>query len=196
MSATSLSLDDLVLDPARYAALRPGVRAEAIALRRQRRVHVGDLVVLEFEDARTLGYQAQEMLFVEGVTSPALAAEELSAYQRLLPTSSTVSATLLVEITDQARVKPELERLAGLHDSVRLEVGDVRCPATDVPPPDDAPSDRTYSVHFLRFTVPSEAVQALQGDAPARVVVDHPEYAASTELPAQLRAQLLADLTA
>jgi hypothetical protein len=55
MSATSLSLDDLVLDPARYAALRPGVRAEAIALRRQRRVHVGDLVVLEFEDARTLG---------------------------------------------------------------------------------------------------------------------------------------------
>lgn len=190
-----LSVDDLVLDPARYAELRPSARAEAIGLRRRRRVHVGDLVVLEFEDARTLRYQAQEMLFVEGVTDAALAEEELSAYQRLLPTSGSVSATLLVEIADQERVKPELERLAGLHDSVRLEVGDVRCPATDVPPPDDGPSDRTYSVHFLRFAVPAEAVTALAGDATARVVIDHPAYPESVELPAELRALLLADLT-
>ncbi|MGB8650312.1 MAG: DUF3501 family protein, partial [Mycobacteriales bacterium] len=86
--------------------------------------------------------------------------------------------------------------LAGLHDSVRLEVGAHRCPATDVPPPDDGPSDRTFSVHFLRFDMSPEAVEALKGDAPARVVVDHPEYSVTAEVPGALRAELLADLTA
>ncbi|MGB8650089.1 MAG: DUF3501 family protein, partial [Mycobacteriales bacterium] len=148
---TALSVDDLVLDPARYALLRPSVRAEAIELRRRRRLHVGDLVLLEFENAATLRYQAQEMLFVERVTDSAVAEEELTAYDRLLPGRTAVTATLLIEIADQDLVKPELERLAGLHDSVRLEVGAHRCPATDVPPPDDGPSDRTFSVHFLRF---------------------------------------------
>ena len=190
-----LSVDDLVLDPARYALLRPSLRADAIELRRRRRLPVGDLLALEFESAATLRYQAQEMLYVERVTDPDRAAEELTAYDRLLPGSSAVTATLLVEIADQDRVKPELERLAGLHERVRLEVGEMRCPARDVPPPDDAPSERTYSVHFLRFDVPAEAAQALRGDVPARVVVDHPEYAVSADLPPALRAELVADLT-
>jgi hypothetical protein len=192
---SELSVADLVLDPTRYADQRKARRAAAIELRRSRRVQVGDLVALEFENAETLTYQAQEMLYVEGISDETAAAAELAAYQRLLPGPKTLTATMLVEIADQAEVKSRLQALAGVHDAIRLEVGDAVSPARDVPPPDEGPSERTFSVHFLRFDLPDEAVAALQGSAPARIVVEHPAYAASTELSAQTRAQLVSDLT-
>lgn len=190
-----LTVDDLVLDPSRYAELRPDRRAAAIALRRARRVQLGDKVAVEFENVETLRYQAQEMLYVERVTDQGAAEAELASYERLLPGPSALTATLLVEIADQDQVRAELTRLTGLHDRVRLEVGDHVCPATDVPPPDEGPSERTFSVHFLRFDVPAGAREALSGDAPARLVVDHPDYQAATEIGAETRAQLIADLS-
>lgn len=196
---TELSVDNLVLDPARYATQRKARRAAAIELRRSRRVQVGELIALEFENADTLHYQAQEMLYVEGISEETAAAAELAAYQRLLPGPAPtphLCATMLVEIADQAEVKSRLQALAGVHEAIRLEVGDTACPAYDVPPPDEGPSERTFSVHFLRFDLPAEAVTALQGSAPARIVVDHPAYSASAELSPATRAQLVSDLTA
>ena len=193
---TELTVADLVLDPIRYAAQRKARRAAAIELRRSRRVQVGELVALEFENAETLRYQAQEMLYVEGVSDETAAAAELAAYQRLLPGPATLSATMLVEISDQAEVKSRLQALAGVHDSIRLEVGETACRAFDVPPPDEGPSERTFSVHFLRFDLPAEAATALKDSAPARIVIEHPAYSATTELSAQTRAQLVEDLSA
>jgi hypothetical protein len=193
---TTLSTSDLVLDPARYAEQRPQRRAAAIELRRERRVQVGDMVAVEFENADTLRYQAQEMLYVERVTDAAAAEQEIAAYQRLLPTEHSLTATLLIEIADPDRVRSELARLHGLHDRVRLEIGGEVCPGVDVPPPDEGPADHTFSVHFLRFDLSPGAVDGLCGDAPARVVVDHPEYAAGTDLSPATRAQLVADLAA
>jgi hypothetical protein len=191
-----LSVSDLVLDRAAYRAARPGRRAEAIALRAGRRLHVGDLVTLEVENLATLRYQAQEMLYAEGITSESLAAEELSAYERLLPGPTSFTATLMVEVPDQDRVKDELVRLQGLHHSVGLRVGDRRFPARDVPPPDEPLSERTFSVHFLRFVLDDEGVAALAAGSPAELVVDHPAYTAATPLPAALAQALVAEMRA
>lgn len=191
-----LSVSDLVLDRAAYRAARPGRRAEAIALRTGRRLHVGDLVTLEVENVDTLRYQAQEMLYAEGVTSESVAAEELTAYERLLPGPTSFTATMMVEVPDQDRVKDELVRLEGLHNSIGLRVDGTLHPARDVPPPDEPPSERTFSVHFLRFSLTPEAVAALAAGAPAEVVADHPQYSASTPLPAELAQALAAEMTA
>lgn len=191
-----LSVSDLVLDRAAYQAARPGRRAEAIALRSGRRLHVGDLVTLEVENVDTLRYQAQEMLYAEGITSESAAAEELSAYERLLPGPTSFAATLMVEVPDADRVKEELVRLQGLHDSVGLRVGGSRYPARDVPPPDEPPSERTFSVHFLRFELDEEGVAALAAGTEAHVVVEHPAYTASTPLPAALAQALVAEMRA
>lgn len=194
MTVSVLTVEDLDLDPNSYASSRSQRRRAAIELRRSRRVQLGDMVAVEFENAETLRYQAQEMLFVERVTDPRAAEAELSVYQRLLPGPTTLTATLLVEIADQDQVRAELGRLAGLHDRVRLEVGPHTCPAVDVPPPDEGPSSRTFSVHFLRFDLTPAAAESLRSDAPVRLVVDHPEYEAATELTPQTRAQLAQDL--
>jgi hypothetical protein len=191
---TALPVQDLVHAPASNAVQRPERRRAAIDLRRSRRVQLGPMVAVEFENADTLRYQAQEMLFVERVTDRRAAEAELAVYQRLVPGPTTLTATLLVEIADQDQVRAELGRLAGLHDCVRLEIGTQVCPAVDVPPPDEGPSSRTFSVHFLRFDLTADAADALRGDAPARLVVDHPEYQATATLGPQTRAQLVQDL--
>lgn len=200
MSATSrqtLDADALVLDRLEYAAIRPGLRAELIPLRASRRVRVGDQVALEFEDARTLQYQVQEMLIVEGVTDPAEVAHEIEAYTRLLPTADSLVATFFVECDDIATAKDELLRLTGIQHAVTLQVGDLPAvPGVEIVGLDeDGPSELTQAVHFLRFELGESARAAfLDESVPVTVSIDHPEYQATGRISGATRTALAADL--
>jgi glycerol-3-phosphate dehydrogenase subunit C len=193
---SSLSVDGLILAPSVYASVRPSRRADAIAHRRSRRVLLGETVAVEFESVETLRYQAQEMLYVERVVDPTIAAAEIAVYERLLPTVGSIAATMLIEIPDPDQVRGELARLDGLHESIRLEVGDAVCPGRDVPPPEEGPTAHTVSVHFLRFDLPPDVLTELTEGTPARLVVDHPAYEAAAPLSAELISLLLADVAA
>jgi hypothetical protein len=197
MGTQGLSRDRLVLDFASYAEQRPAARDRMIPLRRGRRLRVGDMLLIEFENADTLTYQVQEMLFTEGITDDAEVAHELEAYSRLLPTSHELKATMFVELDDVTKVREELSRLAGLQHAIRIDVGESSAPATELPGPDeDGPAEATYSVHFLRFTFDDDARDAFRDPSvPARLVVDHPAYADDVPIDGDLRRALLADLT-
>ncbi|HVT21731.1 MAG TPA: DUF3501 family protein [Mycobacteriales bacterium] len=188
-----LSPESFELSPEAYAQVRKERRSHAIALRRARRVRLGDEILLEFENAETLRYQAQEMLYVERITDPAAAAEEVAVYERLLPTSHTLTATMFIEIDDPDRIRAELARLDGLHDAIRLEVDGMTCRARDIPPPDEGASTHTVSVHFLGFDLTDPLVDALSAGAAARVVVDHPACQAAADLDPDLVQTLLSD---
>ena len=54
-----LSLEDLDLDLAAYGARRADSRAAAIALKKTRRISLGDVVTLVFENRETLRFQVQ-----------------------------------------------------------------------------------------------------------------------------------------
>ncbi|HVU60834.1 MAG TPA: DUF3501 family protein [Mycobacteriales bacterium] len=189
-----LSAEDFELSPEVYAQVRGERRAEAISLRRARRVRLGDLVMVEFECAATLRYQAQEMLYVERVTSPAAAAAEVAAYDRLMPGGSTLTATMFIELDDASRIRAELDRLDGLHEAVKLEAGGVSCLARDIPPPDEGPSKHTVSVHFLGFDLSDDLLAALRAGSPARLLVDLPAYRTFADLDPALVQTLLGDL--
>ncbi|HET6815635.1 MAG TPA: DUF3501 family protein [Mycobacteriales bacterium] len=192
----ALSRDALTLDLAQYAARRTAARDRMIPLRRGRRLRLGDQLVLEFENAETLTYQVQEMLFTEGITDEADVAAELAAYSRLLPSSHELTATLFLEFDDVSAVRDELRRLAGVQHAIRIEVGGERVPAVELPGPDeDGPSEETYSVHFLKFRFSDQARDAFRDPSvPALLVVDHPEYADDTPIDGDARKSLLADL--
>lgn len=192
----ALSVDDLILDQAEYAAVRRDRRADAIALRRLRRVLLGDLVVLEFENDATLRYQAQEMLFVERVTDPAVAAEEIAVYQRLLPSAQTLTATMMIEVPDQDQVRSELDRLDGLHEAISLRIGSTVTKAREIPPPGEGPSPRTVTVHFLAFDLTEPAAAALADGGSARLVAELPSYRAEVDVSATLISLLVGDLRA
>ena len=198
--AATLSRDALVLDPQAYAAQRAAARDRMIPLRRGRRLRLGDVVAVEFENAETLTYQVQEMLFTEGITDEAEVAHEIEAYSRLLPSSHELTATLFVELTDVATVREELARLGGLQHSLRIEVGGNVVPGVELPDPDQDPDpeardQRTYSVHFLRFPFDDEARDAFRDpEVPAVLVVEHPEYVDEVPVAGATRLSLLADL--
>ena len=100
----ALTPDDII-PSADYERQREGFRARIIELKKRRRISVGPLITLVFENRETLLFQIQEMVRVEQIFDPAKVQEELDVYNALLPAAGEVSATLLIEITDDARMK-------------------------------------------------------------------------------------------
>ncbi len=82
-----LELDQITLDRDSYAAVRADARKRMLAIRRSRRVQLGQLIALEFENEDTLHYQVQEMVYAENITTRSGASEEIETYRRLLPTT-------------------------------------------------------------------------------------------------------------
>jgi hypothetical protein len=192
-----LELDQFTLDRDSYAVVRADARKRMLSIRRSRRVHLGELIALEFENEDTLHYQVQEMIYAENITTGSGAAEEIETYRRLLPTATSVSATLFLEFTDLATVHGDLDGVAGIQHLIRLQVGDDVIAAIDVPPPDEANEEQTYSVHFVRFDITKEQRHALADlTVPATLSVEHPKFQASVPVPPELRAQLIVDLAA
>ncbi len=112
-----------ILGRERYGAERDAIRRRIIAHKRARRVAVGDRLSFLFEDQATIWYQTQEMLWIEHITDLDAIREELAVYNALLPGPGALSATLLIEIEDQSRLREEINRLIGIDEHVTLEVG-------------------------------------------------------------------------
>ena len=193
---TNFDADELVLDRRMYAERRPAERDRMIPLRRDRRVRLGDQLVCEFENAETLRYQVQEMVYAEGISDPGEAAAEVAAYARMLPTSHELCCTLFIELDDVQTVNDELARLSGVQHSLRIDVGGESVPGRELPGvEEDGESQTTASVHFLRFTFTDDQRDAFRDPSvSASLVVDHPEYADEVPINGPTRISLLADL--
>jgi type III secretory pathway component EscV len=189
-----VSLED-VAGPQRYAEMRDEFRRRIIELKRLRRVSVGDRVTLVFENFDTVLFQTQEMLLVEHITDIDRVREELDVYNALLPGKNELSATLLIEITDQPRIAEELRRLIGLDEHVSLRVGARIFRALFEP--GRSTDEKLSAVQYVRFQLSAEAAaEFVAGSVPVELAVDHPNYRASTVLDEGQRASLAADLSA
>jgi hypothetical protein len=183
-----------ILGRERYGAVREAVRRRVIEHKRSRRVTVGDRISLLFEDRTTVWYQTQEMIWVEHITDLDAIREELSVYGALLPRRSELSATLLIEIADQAHIREELARLLGIDRHVWLEVGsEHRVPAAFAEGRQTA--EKLSAVQFVRFALDAEAEKDAVAGSPLTVAVDHPAYRHRTVLSDDVRQSLIGDLT-
>jgi hypothetical protein len=176
-----------------FEAIRDELRARVIAHKQPRRVAVGDRVTLLFEDRETLRWQILEMCRVERTRDAAAIAHEIAVYNELIPAAGELSATMFIEITEQARIRSELDKLLGIDACVALRVG-----ANDVRGEFDTrqlDEDRISAVHYLRFRLAPEEVAAFQDGAPVSLRIDHRAYQADAPLSPETRASLLVDLT-
>ncbi len=188
----NVTLDDLS-GLTRYAAERAALRERIIAIKRDRRVHVGDRVTLVFENFETVRFQVQEMVFVERISDIDKIREECAVYNGLLPGERELSATLFVEVTEQGRIAEELHRLVGIDEFVVLEVDGNPVPGRfEV---GRSRADRISAVQYLRFPL-SDAVAGALGrpDCPVRLRIDHPAYQAVATLSEAQRKSLAGDL--
>jgi hypothetical protein len=178
-----------------YARERHAFRAKVLEHKKRRTVHLGEHVVLHFEDELTIRYQVQEMLRIERIFEEDGIRHELDAYNPLVPDGSNWKATLLIEYPEVDERKRMLARLKGIEDRVWVQVsGCERVYAIADEDLERENEEKTSSVHFLRFELDGAMRERLRAGAALSVGIDHPEYRASSELGPAVREALAADL--
>ncbi|HTE56039.1 MAG TPA: DUF3501 family protein [Kofleriaceae bacterium] len=187
-----IALSD-IKGPAIYAGIRDDFRRRIIEIKRHRRLEIGDRVSLVFENRHTLLFQIEEVLRVEGIRERDKIQEEIDAYNQLLPTEGSLSATLFIEVPADADARAELDRLIGLDEHLVLHVGPhpIRAEFEEGRSTDE----RISAVQYTRYRLPPEAREALATPGtPVEMEIDHPQYRHRVRASDEMRASLAADL--
>jgi len=189
----SLNLND-IRPLSEYEPVRKVFRDRIIALKKGRRVLLGDRISTVFENRDTILFQIQEMMRVEHIYDPVKIQDELDAYNPLIPGPGELSATLFIEITDSDRIKEILDRLSGIDDgrSVFIDLGSDRIYGRFEA--GHSREDKLSAVHYVRFAFsPEQRTLFRDIRIPAALAVDHPHYRARTPLIPEVRHQLAMD---
>ena len=179
-----------------YSRERPAFRAKVIEHKKLRTVALGEHLSLLFEDETTIRYQVQEMLRIERIFEDEGIAHELETYNPLIPDGRNLTATMMIEYTDENERRRELARLIGVEDQVWVQVdGFTKVYAVADEDLERENAEKTSAVHFLRFDLSEEMALALKNGLALAVGVDHPNYTVAVpRLPEAKRAALVADL--
>lgn len=161
----------------RYARERAEFRARVLAHKKNRRVMLGGNAALYFEDRLTIQYQVQEMLRTERIFEAKGIAEELDAYNPLIPDGHNWKATFMLEYGDETERRAALAQLIGIEDRVWVQVGDL--PRVFAIADEDmarSNAEKTSAVHFVRFELTAEMAAQVKSGAPIAAGIDHPQY--------------------
>jgi len=178
--------------PALYAQIRDDYRNRVIALKRARRVVIGDKVEIVFDNRHTLTMQIEEILRLENLTREDQIAAEIALTNQLMPTESSLAATLFVPLPQDEHIKEKLRDLVGLDEHVVLHIGPHAIRAAFEQ--GRGTEDRISAVQYMRFPLTAEARAALVAPGtPLRIVIDHPNYRYDVACSEELRASLAGD---
>ena len=162
----------------------------------QRRIQVGPYVTFYFESFETMRAQVQEMLYIEKGGDAQLA-DELAAYNPLVPQGSELVATVMIEIENPILRKETLSKLGGIEHTCVLTIGD-----TDVQGRPEADLERTTaegkasSVQFIHFDLtPSQIKDFITPGIRLSIGITHPHYGHAALISETMRIALSEDFT-
>jgi len=184
--------DILPLDE--YVKIRTQRRRETTELKRRRRIEVGPFATFYFENFATMWQQVQEMLYIEKGGDEQLA-DELEAYNPLIPQGDELVATVMFEVEDPARRAAVLARLGGIEDRAFIEIAGERIRGEPDPTRENtSPEGKASAVQFIRFRFTPQQIAAFRQPG-ARITVgfDHPNYGHMATIPEPVRAALAED---
>ena len=184
-----------ILPPERYAAERREHRRRVGEMKRNRRVEVGPCITFYFENRDTMWLQVQEMLHIERAGEEQIA-DELAAYNPLIPNGSELSATMMVEIEEPRRRDAMLHRLGGIEDYALLMLGGERVAGIADPTRENtSPEGKASAVQFLKFPLSAAQKEKFRDRAiPLMIGIDHPAYGHMATVPEATRRALSEDL--
>jgi hypothetical protein len=178
-----------------YATQRDEVRARAMAHKKPRRIAIGPHLALYFEDRVTMQYQVQEMLRIEKIFESAGIEEELNTYNSLIPDGRNWKATAMLEYQDVDERKKQLALLKGIEHLVWVEVdGFGPVPTISNEDLERSSDEKTSAVHFMRFELSSDMINALRDGTELMMGVDHPHYRYHVKVDGATLDSLLTDL--
>ncbi len=185
---------DIVPD-ATFATQRKARRAALMPVKRLRRVTLGPWCTVYFESFETMLFQVQEMLLIEK-GGEAQRADELAAYNPMIPQGGELTATVMFEIDDPLRRERALAGLGGVEAHFYLEVDGERARAAPEGDIERSREDgKTSAVHFLHFPLtPAQAAAFRRPGVSVQLGCDDPRYAHIAVLSEASRAELAKDL--
>ena len=178
----------------RYESERKVLRRQLVERKRHRRLEVGPVCTFYFESYETMWAQIHEMLYIERGGEEQIA-DELSAYNPLVPKGEELCATVMFEIDDPVRRASFLARLGGVEETAFFEFEGHRLVGTPEEDVDRTTADgKASSVQFIHFPFSHEQIDLFRRPE-TRVVLgfSHPHYAHMAVLPEATRAALAAD---
>src|ERR1700743_1152529 len=183
-----------ILPLGEYESRRKSLKQNLLPMKKLRRVEVGPFATFYFENYATMWMQVQEMLHIEKGGAEQHAGE-LAAYNPLIPQGSELIAPLMLEIENVDVRNRELFRLAGIEESIYIEMDQQRIPATPTEYDDrTTPDGKTSSVHWVRFKFLPEQIAKFKNPAIAAILgVAHPAYGHMAVIPPDVRTELSKD---
>ena len=181
----------------KYAEVRNEFRDEIIRHKRNRRLALGTNATQYFEDHLTMKYQVQEMLRIERIFEAAGIEDELAAYNPLIPDGSNWKATFMVEFPDAIERTAMLKQLINVENCVWMQIGDLdRIRPIADEDLERSDHEKTSAVHFLRFELSAEQINALKEGAELAAGIDHDSYQVEIRpVAANIRESLIGDLS-
>lgn len=185
--------EDLIPD-AEFALVRKERRAALLPVKKLRRLALGPYCTFYFENFDTMLFQIQEMLLIEK-GGEAQVADELAAYNPLIPQGGELIATVMFEIDDPVKRAHLLGSLGDVERHFYIQVGDHRIPGLPEGDVERSREDgKTSSVHFLRFSFTADQVAVFRGsEGQALIGCDDPRYPHLVLLGPDVRAELARD---
>ena len=189
-----LVIQDLY-SPEDYSKIRESFRREILAHKSSRSIAIGNHVRLLFEDRMTIQYQIQEMLRVEKIFEEQAIQDELDTYNPLIPDGNNWKVTMLIEYPEPEERQKALSLLVGIENLVWVKIGDSdKVFAIADEDLDRSTADKTSSVHFLRFELPSTQAKNLDKSVPITIGIDHNNYQHQTDICKTTKASIIEDL--
>ena len=205
-----LTLADIA-DQRAYERERADFRTHVIELKRRRRVHLGTVVTVVFENRDTMRFQVQEMARVEKIATDEGILDELDVYNPMIPEPGELCATLFLELTSEEQMREYLPNLVGVERSLVFRLGGgsgdddpehdsehdperdvVRCTVEAAHESQLTREHVTAAVHFVQFRfTPEQVARFAEGVV---LAIDHPAYQEAIELDPVTVAELRADL--
>ncbi|MBI5507454.1 MAG: DUF3501 family protein [Deltaproteobacteria bacterium] len=176
-----------------YEKVRLDMRKRVVALKKVRRVPVGNRISFVFESRDTVFFQLHETMRAEGITDKAALQAECDVYNAMLPNSSVLSACLVIDLPEGINVRHELQRLAGMEKRIALVVGPEAIPAVLEPV---SGTEGIAPNQHVRFPLSPTAQKGFaEPTTPVLLQIDHPSYDARTPIEGETRRSLIEDLS-
>jgi len=190
-----LTIDDIA-DLRAYERERSEFRSRVIEIKRRRRIAVGTVITMIFENRDTVRLQIQEMARVEKILTDEGIQTELDIYNPLIPERGHLCATVFIELTSDDQMREWLPRLVGIERSFVLRLADgtsVRCRPEEQHESQLTREEVTAAVHYVTFDFTPEQIESARKGSIV-LECDHPAYREEILLADETVRELLADL--
>ncbi|MCK5777864.1 MAG: DUF3501 family protein [Rhodospirillales bacterium] len=194
MLRTEITRED-IMPIEEYAKTRKERRTAVTAMKRDRRVSCGPDATFYFENYETMWHQVHEMLYIEKGGEEQIA-DELAAYNPLIPNGRELVATLMFEVEDEARRKVFLSGLGGVEETITLEFDDETIKGVPEDDVDRTTADgKASSVQFIHFPFADAQAEKFKAfDGRVMLGINHPKYGHIAVFSEETKSALASDL--